>query len=207
MDGEKMLLNEVVERLFRGDSVRLLIFRDRAEKEVVVRLNSPWPYLMMARRHDIKPRYVLFSGLVFQPLSNAFIGVTDTRDVNLLFHYYQFLNRELYCEKPEVIVLSRILPDQDNTHSAAFKGAIVESINDTRIRTLEDVAEAFKGEVDYFVIRLEGTGQPIVLDSQTARAAHTRIMQRYGVTEAQSLEDSIVPDQWLKASHQKREKS
>jgi S1-C subfamily serine protease len=197
MDGEKLLLNEVVERLHKGDSVRLKIYRKKVEREVVIQLNSPWPYLMMARRHNVKPRYVLFSGLLFQPLTNGFIGATDARNINLLYHYYKFLDSEIYTEKPEVVVLSRILPDQINTYLAGFKGGIVESINGKTVRTLEDVAAGFQEKADFFMIRFEGTGQPIVLDSHMARTAHERIMQRYGISRSEYLEDSIVPEKWL----------
>src|SRR6059058_1924111 len=69
LDGERVDMPEVVERKFRGDVVKLDIWRDKKPLTVRIELGSVWPYAYLAHAYDVRPRYVLYGGLLFQPLS------------------------------------------------------------------------------------------------------------------------------------------
>jgi S1-C subfamily serine protease len=200
LDGRRVLMAEVVERRFKGDKVKLEILRNREAMEVTISLNTPWPYLMQARRHDVEPRFVLVGGLLFQPLSFGFMNSRNTKNINLLYHYSLFLEKELYLDKPEVIVLSKILPDPINTYLNGFINSIVLKINNKKIKTLEDVSSAFKAPVDYYVIQLMGKERPVVLERQEVVKARQRILRRYHVLKEEYLGDVIVPVDFLRSS-------
>jgi S1-C subfamily serine protease len=197
MGDERVRMEEVVERKYKGDSVRLKIIRDRKEIDVTVPLDSPWPYLIQARRHDVKPRFVVCGGLIFQPLSYDFLKASDIKDINIIYHSFNFINNELYLKTPEIVVLSKILPDPINVYLRDFVNSIVQKINDKDIRTLEDVSEAFKEPADYYVIRLLGKHRPVVLERKEVEKARNRIINGYGVLKEEYLGDSIVPADWL----------
>jgi S1-C subfamily serine protease len=203
IDDERVRMEEVVERKYKGDSVRLKILRDRREIDLTVPLGSPWPYLIQARRHDVKPRFVVFGGLVFQPLSYDFLKSSNIKDINIIYHSDNFINNELYLKTPEIVVLSKILPDPVNVYLHGFVNSIVQKINDKDIRTLEDVSEAFKERADYYVIRLLGKHRPVVLERKEVEEARNRIIKGYGVLKEEYLGDSIVPAEWLDASLKK----
>jgi S1-C subfamily serine protease len=203
IDGRRILMAEVVERRFKGDKVKLKILRNLQEMEVTISLNTPWPYLMQARRHDVEPQFVLIGGLLFQPLSFGFMNSRNTKDINLLYHYSLFLENELYLDKPEVVVLSKILPDPINTYLNSFVNSIVHKINNKKIKTLADVSTAFKAPVDYYVIQLMGKERPVVLERREVVKARKRILRRYNVLKEEYLGDSIVPDDFLQLSTHK----
>jgi S1-C subfamily serine protease len=203
MDGRRILMSEVVERKFRGDKVRIKILRERKEMEVIISLNTPWPYLTHARRHDIKPRFVIVGGLLFQPLSFDFINANDIKNIDILYQYSFFLENELYLDRPEIVVLSKILPDPINAYLSSFVNSIVHKINDKEIKTLEDVSTAFKEPVEHYVIQLMGKNRPIVLERSEVIKARKRILRRYGVLKEEYLGDSIVPDHWSLSSTKK----
>ena len=94
------------------------------------------------------------------------------------------------------MVISKVLPDPINTYQSRFVNTIVEKINDEEIKTLEDVAEAFKKPAEFYVIRVVGDPQPLVLEAKAVNAARERILQRYKITREAHLEDSIVPPDW-----------
>ena len=194
--GRRVLMAEVVERKFKGDNVRIKIFRDKKEMEVVVTLNTPWPYLTQAHRHDVQPRFVLFGGLVFQPLSFGFIKASQVKDIHIRYHYSRFLDDEIYLKKPEVVVISRILPDPVNAYLNYSVNSIVHTINNKIIRTLEDVSASFKEPDDYYVIKLLGKGRPIIIERKAAMDAQSRIFDRYNVLKEEYLGDTIVPEGW-----------
>jgi S1-C subfamily serine protease len=149
MGNERLLLEEVVERKFKEESVRLKILRQGKELEVTVPLSYPWPFLMLARRHDVLPRFVVFGGLVFQPLSEVSAKAPEIKQINAGYQYYYYLENEFYKERPEIIVLSKILPDPVNVYLRRFLYSIVEGINDHKVRTLEDMSSAFKEPSDF----------------------------------------------------------
>jgi S1-C subfamily serine protease len=197
MDNDRLLLNEVVERKFKGDQVTLDILRQGRKMTVSMTLTTPWPYLAQARQYDVQPRFVLFGGLVFQPLSSSFYSVLRTKSVNLRYHYAQFLDKELYLEHPEVVVISKILPDPINVHLNRFVLTIVDQINGEKVKTLEDVAAAFAEPSEFYVIQVVGDPQPLVLEGQAAAEARRRILEHYGVVRESHITDSIVPPEWL----------
>jgi len=189
LDGARVQMAEVVERKFKGDDVKLHIIRDRQEMDVTVKLDAAWPYLMQANTYDAAPRYVLYGGLLFQPLSRNFLEAYEIDDLRVRYFYDFFLEDELYKDHPEVIVLSAILPDPANTYLSDFKDGIVDEINGEKVKTLDDLANGFRKEADQYVIKLLGVGRPLVLDRAAAEAARERIDQRYNVVKEQNLRD------------------
>ena len=69
VDGELVDLNEIVERRFAGDKVKVKVWRKGKELDLTLTLKRFEPYLMMANQYDKRPQFVLFAGLLFQPLT------------------------------------------------------------------------------------------------------------------------------------------
>lgn len=196
MDNDRLMLNEVVERKFKGDTVRLSLLRQGRPMEVELTLTTPWPYLMQANRYDVRPRFLVFGGVVFQPLSRPFYTSLENQSITLRYYFTQFLEEELYLEHPEVVVISKILPDPINSHLGRFVNAIVDQVNDVKIRTLDDLAKVFASSAEFFVIRVVGDPQPLVLEARAVQQARERILQQYGVGKEVYLGGGIVPPDW-----------
>lgn len=190
LEGERVQMAEIVERKFKGDDVKLHILRDKKEMDVTVNLNAAWPYGMQANAYDVRPRYVLFGGLLFQPVSRDFMEANSISNLRVRFYYDFFISDEIYREHPEVIVLSAILPDQINTYLEGFKDGIVDEVNGVKIKTLDDLAAAFAKPSEQYVIKLIGNGRPIVLERHAIESARQRIMGRYNVLSEQNLTDA-----------------
>ena len=84
------------------------------------------------------------------------------------------------------------MPDPINTYLAPYRGGIVDEINGKKIRTLDDLANAFSETPEHFVIRMIGDGPPLVLDRNKVDAARERIKMRYNVMKEQNLEEQPV---------------
>ncbi len=192
LDGDRMQMVEIVERKFKGDSVKLNILRDKKEQEVSVTFREPWPYQIQAKRYEVSPRYVLFGGLLFQPLSRDFLETAQNENLRVRFFYNFFISDELYKEHPEVVVLSGVLPDPINTYLTGFKDSIIDEVNGEKIRTLDDLAAAFKKPAEDYVIKALGEGRPIVLERAAVEAARERIMQRYQVRSEVNLNEQAA---------------
>lgn len=184
VEGDLVDLNEIVERRFAGDEVRVKVWRDREEKELIITLQRFLPYLMMANQYDRRPKYVVYAGLVFQPLDRALINAHGIDDQVVNHYFGNFLTDEIYSERPEPVVLTSVLADAINTHLRRFAHSIVDEVNGRRITCLKDLHDALQDpeQQNAFVeIRLVEEGRPLVLERARVQAAQMRILRAYGV--------------------------
>lgn len=193
LENERVLLSEVAERKFMGDTVRLSIIRDRKPMECAVKFDRAWPYTLQASSYDTPPPYVLFGGLLFQPLSRNLLAAYQFENLRINYFYDYFITKELYRDHPELVILSAILPDPINTYLAEFREGIVDEINGRKMRTLKDVAAAFAENTEFYVVRFIGLGRPLVLERAAVEAARQRIKARYNVLEEQNLATDQSP--------------
>jgi S1-C subfamily serine protease len=189
LEGERVEMPEVVERKFKGDKVKLDIIRDKAPVSVNVELDTVKPYLIQGHSYDARPRYVLYGGLLFQPLNLELMESYQAADLRLRHFFDFFVLDQIYLEHPEVIILTNILPDPINSYLGPYRGGIVDDVNGKKIRTLADLAKAFSDPADRFVVNLIGDGPPLVLDRKEVEGARERIKTRYTVTKEENLDE------------------
>lgn len=187
IDNETVEMAEVVERKFRGDKVKFTVLRDGKEQEIIVPLNHPWPFTLQANAYDEKPRFVVFGGLVFQPVDANFMAEHAPDNLRLRYYFDHFISQHLYKDREEIITISSVLSDPVNAYADDFRYDIVDKINGQQIRKLSDVAEALKKPADYYVIEVVGQSRPLVLEKQAVDQARERIRARYGVAIEQRL--------------------
>jgi len=190
LENERVLLSEVAERKYLGDEVKFSILREKKLEEVTVKFERAWPFTMQANTYDPSPPYLLFGGLLFQPLSRNLLAAYQFENLRINYYYDYFINKELYEDHPEPIVLSAILPDPINTYLTEFKEGIVEEINGKKIHTLKDAAAAFAEPSEFYVVKFIGASRPLVLESKEVNAARERIKQRYNVSQEQNLDQT-----------------
>jgi S1-C subfamily serine protease len=192
LEGERVEMPEVVERKFKAEKVKLDIWRDKQPLSVSVQLDTVPVYLVQAHRYDVRSRYVLYGGLLFQPLSLDLVEAYQPTDLRIRHFFDFYVLEQIYLEHPDVIILTNILPDPINTYLAPYRGGIVDEINGRKVRTLDDLAKMLAEPADRFVVNLIGDGPPLVLDPKQVEAARERIKTRYNVIREQNLEEQPV---------------
>src|SRR5213075_468539 len=138
LEGSRVAMPEVVERKFKGDKVKLDIWRNKKPASATIELGSVWPYLYLAHGYDVKPRYIVYGGLVFQPLTLDLIDAYQPTDVRIRHYFDYFVLEQIYLEHPEIIILMNILPDPTNTYLSSYRGGILDEVNGKKIRKLND---------------------------------------------------------------------
>lgn len=189
IDGEKVNMNEIVERKFSGDQVNLSIIRDGKSMDVMCTLKPFPPSQMYAVQYDVKPRYTTFAGLVLQPLDRNLYSahnLTNTRVRRLFTHY---LDEGIFKERKDIVILTLVLSDPVNTHLSGHVGTAIESINGENVSSLEHAHQLLHPEKspDFFVIKCEGVERPIVIPGDKADAASQRTQSSYGITTPANL--------------------
>jgi len=190
-EGELMDMNEIVERKFAGDTIRLKYMRDGKKLEATVTLKRFDPYVRLGAQYNQRPRYIVNAGLVFQPLDRNLMDAHQMRDDTVNYVFDNFLTDKLYVERPEPVVLTNVLPDEVNTWITPYAHSIVDEINGVKIKSLKDVETALaKKDKPFIEIILLEKNRPLVLKRELAEDAHKRIMQTYNI-----LEDSYLGDE------------
>ena len=141
-----------------------------------------------SQAYNEKPRFVVFGGLVFQPVDANFMSEHNPDDLRLRYYFDHFISQNIYRERQEIVVLSNVLADPVNAYASDFRYEIVDKINDQKIQRIDDVAEAFKKPADYYVIEMVGKGRPLVLERKAVEEARERIRARYRVTTEENLQ-------------------
>ena len=187
LENEAVPLDEVVERKFKGDKVELEILRKGKPMSVTLQLKEPWPFKLQSNLYDEKPRFVVAGGLVFQPVDQNFMDAHDPSDQRLNYIFDYFIADQLHTNRPEIVVLSNILPDPVNAYADEFRYSVVDEVNGQPIKRIEDIATAFDEQSDYYVIKFAGGGRPLVLERKAIEEARPRIRERYNVAAEKNL--------------------
>src|SRR5205085_5282815 len=90
---------EVVERKFKGDKVKFDILRDRKPIKLTIVMDRVWPDEMQAHHYDTRPRYVVYGGLIFQPLSLDLLEAYQTSDLRVRHYFDYFILEQIRSEE------------------------------------------------------------------------------------------------------------
>ena len=184
IEGDLVNMNEIVERKFAGDTIQLSYLRDGKKEDKSLKLKRFSPYVRLGSQYNQRPRYLVYAGLVFQPLDRNLVDAHQIRDATVNYVFERYLTDKLYVERPEPVVLTSILPDQVNTWLTPYAQSLVDEINGVPIKTLDDVKTALARKDKPFIeIRLHEKNRPLILRQDLAETAHPRIMQTYSIQE------------------------
>lgn len=190
IDGEKVILHEVVERKFAGDPVKLRLLRDRKPLEVTIHLKSMPQTRIYEIKYEEKPRYVVFAGLLFQPLDTNLFATQSFRDVTVRRMYAEYVSKGLFQEYKDIVIFTNILTDELNSNLPNYTGMVVKAINGTKVTSLAQAQELLYPEKapEYFVIELIGVDRPVILPAAKIDAANKRVQKNYNIPRLSNLQ-------------------
>ncbi|MBI4054586.1 MAG: trypsin-like peptidase domain-containing protein [Elusimicrobia bacterium] len=181
--GERVHFSHLLSSYQLGQQVPAEISRQGRLQKILVPLEHE-TRLVPGPRYDVRPTYFIFAGLVFVPLTRDYMGTWEWQNVPEIFKYY-FFHGLPSQERKEVVVLSKVLPQEVNVGYHEVTDVIVRSVNGRNISQMRDLAEAFRHpQGNYQVVDLEAHatfGTRIVLDASQAQKAHGEILSRYGI--------------------------
>ena len=193
LDGNRVQMSEIVERKFKNDVVKFTVLRGGRETDVSVTLKPFWPYTMAGFQYDTRPRFIVFGGLVFQPLTRNLMQALNINNLRLRYLFERFVSDSIYLERSDIVVLSDVLSDTINSYLGPARLSVVSKVNGASIRSMEDLAAALAKPSSNYVIALEGDSRPIVLESAAVNSARERIKKSYNITEEQYLGNTVNP--------------
>lgn len=191
IDGENVDMHEIVERKFAGDKLALRFLRDSSRNDVEISLKPLSWSRMYAIQYEVKPRYIMFAGLVFQPLDTNLFAASKFDDITLRRLYGDYVPKGLFQKRPDIVVLTRVESDPLTSLLAGFAGYAVDKINGVEVSDLKHANELLhpKELPEFFSIELFGAERPLIIPSAEVAAATKRVQESYDIGELSNLEN------------------
>jgi len=146
--------------------------------------------LVPHEQYDEVPRYYIAGGLVFQPLTENYLGARledDEYDREFLFDLYPYYDSgEPTEDRRELIVLASVLADEINVGYHDLLDIVISRVNGEKLSTLEDLVEAVEGNKGAYHVFVDERGKEIVLDRKKMDARNELILKRYQIPSDRS---------------------
>jgi hypothetical protein len=184
----RLAMMAVVDRLQSGETVSLGVVRGGRRLDIAFPIGS-FPGLDCYRAsYDMMARYYVYAGLVFVPLCSGVVnalGKTVQSQIRYEYSSRAFAEPE---RMKNTVVLLRRLDHPVNVRMTWSSQAVVERVNDRRIRSLTDLIEAVESNREEFhVFEFSYFGRFEVMRREDADRAHPEILERFGVGEDRRL--------------------
>ncbi|MDF1577148.1 MAG: serine protease [Desulfobulbales bacterium] len=175
-----------------GEELALTIWRAGKElrEKIVLNVRAGENRLVPIERHDIRPTYYIFGGLIFSPLTVNYLkswGATWYNDApkNLLARYYF---DHLTQAGEEIVNLVRVLPAEVNKGYHYSGDYRIEKVNGQPIKNLRHLIDLVENSRGEFVVFSDRWGATIVLDRRAAEKDNAGILETYRIPADRSAD-------------------
>ena len=193
--GERVDFQAIYDLKQINENITFTILRAGEEKVVTTKIAAAQPYPFPENWYAEKPRYLVYSGLVFTALTINYLKTWGGKwymnaPFFLRYVFYHFPFYEQYQNNREFVVLSARLPHAINAYVSSQQHAVVKMVDNKPVYRIEDMAKYFsESEGEFIRIDFHADVEPIVLPREQAQQVNEEINRRYGVH----------PDRWFKS--------
>ena len=186
LEGVRVRLEELAERSFAGEKVQFTILRDGEVQQTEATL-APLPSIrVLSHRYDEQPRYVVFGGLVFQPLEFNVVQEHQVPSGDVMVELDRFTRGGESAVKEDLVLLTRTLPDEVNARFEDLGRGLVSKVNGVEVKGLAHLYSLLypaegTARPEYTVIELLDAARPLVIENAVVDAANERIAERYNI--------------------------
>ena len=166
-----------------GDRVTMKFLRRGLVVDGAMTLGRHDP-LVPGWRRTAAPQYLVFGGLVFQPLTVSYLLYLEEVPYDL--GDYATLRNRVTRERSQLILLQKVLPHPVNRGYQGVEDQVVERVNGTVPHDMAHLASLIDGVQGQFVEIETGERSLVTVSVQEARAAQHKILSSYGLHEDRS---------------------
>jgi hypothetical protein len=172
-----------------GESVALQVWRDGQQLDISLPVSPYNGDRAAGYQYDALPRYLVYAGLVFTPLSVDYLRSVGRTTPESTFGeaYYELYYRNFEDPahvRPEPIVLATVLADTVNANLRIRGRVLLDKVNGVSIQKLEDVVSALQTSTnDFDQIEFLPHHSFETLDRAEVAKANSRILKTYGISK------------------------
>jgi PDZ domain-containing secreted protein len=169
-----------------GEKVKLDIIRDGKNMQVEADLKyiADDMYLVKTTRYDTMPRYFVYGGYVFAPLTRNLIVSTNRNRLKLSYLAGKWQEKD----KNEVVVLLKVLASDMSRGDNDFAMWPIDKVNGEPFKDFKEFYEKMKAvESDYIVLE-DNDGVKVIIDRKEAQAKQSAILNKYNIEFDRSID-------------------
>jgi hypothetical protein len=176
----------------------LKIWRDGKEMNIVYKLPEAAfsDELVPYQSFDQTPEYILAGGFVFVPLTEDYLrswGASWRQRAPFRLFYYNM--DKVRPERPERVVLSDVLPNEENIGYESLRNTVIDEVNGMKIKQLSDIETALQSPINGFDVFKFEKGEAVqeaVLDASEMDSANQELMTRYHIPADHVLHTDVA---------------
>ncbi len=166
-----------------GQELNLTISRDGSSHEKALALNTDArdKALLSTEEPDAAPRYLVWGGMVFQPLTNTYMQALKGQARGTLpVEFMEIENREEELHKAgytELTALTQVIPTPATLGYEAVNFCVVEKVNGQTVQNFKDFAAKLDAATPNGIVEITINKAPyhIYLDRAAAEAANENL--------------------------------
>jgi len=173
-----------------GDVLKLTVIREGQALPVELKLKKGLGdhYFVSTCEYDAKPKYYIYGGLVFCPLTLNYLKTWKDWETNSPSNLLNYLvNNDPRENKEEVVVMIKVLESEINVGYNEYTNQRIVKVNGRKVINLNQMITAIDAQNgnDFTVFETE-RGEQLVLDNKRALSEHNEILRIYGVVQDRS---------------------
>jgi hypothetical protein len=176
----------VVDGYQMDENVTLGIIRDKKAMEVnaTLKYTADDMYLVKTTRYDEMPRYFIYGGYVFSPLTRNLIRSTNRNRLSLSYLAGKWQTKE----QKEVVVLLKVLASNFTRGNNGFGMWPIAKINGKKFKDFEDFYQKMQAAKEKYIVLEDTDGVKVVIDKEEAQATQAELLKKYNIQFASSKE-------------------
>lgn len=165
-----------------GEYINLKILRDGKRQDVRIEIKNiaDDDLLVNTLEHDVMPRYFIYGGYVFVPVTRNLLHKRATLKLKTASSKWATKKRD------EVVVLLKVLADKTNRGDHMLSLWMVDKINGKTFKDYAEFKHIVKTTHKKFIRLQNNDGVSIVINTSSAKEANPRILRRYSIAHASS---------------------
>ena len=168
-----------------GSKVLIGVLRDGKKKELLIELSNVADdnLLVDTLFYDVMPKYFIYGGYVFSPLSRNLL--MNSRSTLLTLR--DAASKWATNEKEEVVLLLKVLASEISRGDHNFSLWIVDKINSKKFKNFKEFLKIIKNFNGKYVILENKDGAKIAIDRKKALEIEETILDRYSISNSERL--------------------
>ena len=192
LEGNRVYCTAAFQEPQDGGKLKMKIWRDRKAMDVSVPMKVRKEEENTGNLYDVPPRYYVYAGLVFTPLTLDYVKTfgrnwRNVANLEMVYELYYRKNEKPESARKEPVVLAATLAHPVNADIRLASRAMIDEINGKRIESLEDIIAAFKNNSKSQHLIKFGSGTIESLDTEKSNQAHKDILETYSIPSDRRL--------------------
>jgi len=167
-----------------GDTVKLTILRDGVVKEITIKLTNVADddLLVDTLEHDVMPRYFIFGGYVFTPLTRNLLQSSRSS----LLRLREAARKWEKKDKEEVVLLLKVLADESNRGDHEFSMWMIDNLNHKPFKNFKEFKRKVLESKSKYTLLENKEGVKVAIENKKAKEAEKTILKRYSIKSSSS---------------------